>query len=218
MKNHPKAELLYRFFFYWKESSCQICKARVRWYGKIDFPPKCNVTLLNGTYAVKSVKKSHEMQISINPDCLKVVFQQLLPLVNFKGYRLVLSIFWKANFCWDYKLDFVVACGDILEITLVTFNWMKSEAAPHPITPSSGLLRLVTLSVTLWIGLLLRVDYSLDYFRLSLWLSIWLFTSPSSIKWESFAEYQKHQTQFCKKVKNWFLNKKEQIYFLFRTI
>ena len=121
----------------------------------------------------------------------------LMPLGNFRGYLLVLLSFLVSQFFWEYKLDFVVACGDISEIILVTCNWMKSvasaiasaTAATPPITPSSGLLLL--LSVSPWIGLLLRVDYSLDYFRLSPWLSIWLFTSPSSIKWESFAEYQK---------------------------
>ena len=38
------------------------------------------------------------MQISINPDCLKVVFQQLLPLVNFRRYLLVLSFFLESQF------------------------------------------------------------------------------------------------------------------------
>ena len=148
------------------------------------------------------------------------IFQQLLPLVNFRGYLLVLLSFLVSQFFWEYKLDFVVACGDISEIILVTCNWMKSvasaiasaTAATPPITPSSGLL---LLSVSPWIGLLLRLDYSLDYFRLSPWLSIWLFTSPSSIKWESFAEYQKgwkytlnQNVIFCSKITFWVIVRK----------
>ena len=164
------------------------------------------------------VKKTLAQYLSIR--IALAIFQQLLPLVNFRGYLLVLLSFLVSQFFWEYKLDFVVACGDISEIILVTCNWMKSvasaiasaTAATPPITPSSGLL---LLSVSPWIGLLLRLDYSLDYFRLSPWLSIWLFTSPSSIKWESFAEYQKgwkytlnQNVIFCSKITFWVIVRK----------